>query len=406
VVLLGFISFFGVAMKLSHQIFRSTICLAALLTSSMAFSGPREVADRIAQRLNGVPPSKALLDQMTALVEQGKSKEAALLAIDNATDPAHFYNLTLMDWTAPFTNEEINNRVGLNDYIATIIGMVRDDKPFDQILYGNYLYIGQAGTGNALAPANLAPYAITNNTHYENLEAARTDLKASLIERPQSELNGFPESAGILSSYGFGRAFYDAGTNRAATRFAVMTFLCHDQEQMMDTTRTTRYIRQDVGRTPGGSAQAFKTKCQGCHSGMDSVSGAFAFWNFDAETGALQHTPGQVHPKFLQNSETFPQGYVTTADTWINLWSEGTNAKMGWKGDQTGKGINSFGRLLASTDEFNRCMAKRVYARACIKSYDLVNDPKLISELADGFKSSGFKMKNLWAEAVLKCPAE
>ena len=42
----------------------------------------------------------------------------------------NFYNVTLKNFAAPWTNRDQSVFVPLNDYIATVIGMIRDDRAF------------------------------------------------------------------------------------------------------------------------------------------------------------------------------------------------------------------------------------------------------------------------------------
>ncbi len=46
----------------------------------------------------------------------------------------------------------------LNDYTATVIGMIRDDVPFDQLLSADLVYVGAPG----VVTAN---YSHTDNDH-------------------------------------------------------------------------------------------------------------------------------------------------------------------------------------------------------------------------------------------------
>jgi len=57
----------------------------------------------------------------------------------------------------------------LNDYVATVIGMVRDDVAFDRVLYDDILYVGSGPGVPAYSPAN--------NDHYAALEARGVSLK-------------------------------------------------------------------------------------------------------------------------------------------------------------------------------------------------------------------------------------
>ena len=61
-------------------------------------------------------------------------------------DPA-FYAVTLKNLVTPWTNRDQTVFAPLNDYTATVIGMVRDDVPFNQLLSADILYVGDAGLG-------------------------------------------------------------------------------------------------------------------------------------------------------------------------------------------------------------------------------------------------------------------
>ena len=108
------------------------IALACLLASVTltASANDRDKAKRIHDRIAGTPPSETTLDQMEALVTQGKALEAA----DIATQAPAFYNVTLKNLAVPWTNRDQTVFAPLNDYVATFIGMVRDDVPFNTAL--------------------------------------------------------------------------------------------------------------------------------------------------------------------------------------------------------------------------------------------------------------------------------
>ena len=59
---------------------------------------------------------------------------------------------------------------------------------------------------------------------------------------------------------------------------------------MSDNSRPTDRIRQDVSRSPGGDSQLFHNHCSGCHSGMDPLAQAFAFYNWDDDVGRTVFT--------------------------------------------------------------------------------------------------------------------
>ena len=74
------------------------------------------------------------------------------------------------------TNIDGDVFVPLNDYSATLIGLVRDDYDSRTILFEDILYVGQDSLG-------ITPYSATNNTHYETLEDLDTPLKDNLTEQ-------------------------------------------------------------------------------------------------------------------------------------------------------------------------------------------------------------------------------
>ncbi len=239
---------------------RATLCAAALaLLGGTAFAANPNAnqATRMYNRIAGVPPSAAQLAQMIA-----------------TNDPA-FYNGTIRNLATPWTNREQTVFAPLNDYTATVVGMVRDNVPFNTLLSADLIYIADAASG---APA----YSPANNDMYQTMDDDNVDLKAHLVSSTQSALTGIPSAAtaGVLTTRGAASAFFVNGTNRAMFRFTMMNHLCSDLQTIMDTTRPPDRIRQDVTRSPGGVSTLFLNNCIGCHSGMDPMAQAFAYYNF------------------------------------------------------------------------------------------------------------------------------
>ncbi len=153
--------------------FTALVALAAFAASASA--GPREQAKRMHDRIAGVPPSAAVLDAMEAEITAGRAEAAALIAMDNPS----FYSVTLKNLVTPWTNREQTVFAPLNDYTATVIGMVRDDLPFNEVLSADVLYVGNAGLGlPAVSPAN--------NDHYEQMETRGVNLLTGLQRTTQS----------------------------------------------------------------------------------------------------------------------------------------------------------------------------------------------------------------------------
>lgn len=366
--------------------------------TSLSHAGPREQARRIHDRLVGVPPADAVIDSMAAKIAAGDGIGAALEAMEN---PA-FYNTTVREFASPWTNRERSIYVDMNDAIATVIGMVRDEIPFDQLLYEDIVYVGSTNATNI-------PYAQTNNDHYLDLQANRVDLSdtANLVRQRQSDLPGSPlgiaETAGIMTTRGFAEAYYVAGTNRSALRFATLNFMCMDMEDFRDITAHPDRIRQDVTRSPGGDSNIFLNDCLSCHAGLDGLAGAYAYYDFDETTQQLVYTPGSVQPKFLNDSGTFRFGYATDDDSWINYWRIGPNTFVGWNGPGSGEGtgVKSLGLELAQTRQFAKCQVTQAFEKVCHRSPNGAADIQAIETIATNFETNNRSMKRVFAESAV-----
>src|SRR6202051_1263200 len=204
---------------------RASTLAGALLLGATAFAaGPNaDQATRMYNRIAGVPPTAAVLSNMMAT----DPVSAALLATN---DPA-FYNNTIRNLAAPWTNRDQSVFVPLNDYTATVIGMVKDNVPFNTLLSADLVYIGDSASG---APA----YSPGNNAMYDALDANNVDLSVHLVASTQSALSGIPAAAtaGVMTTRGAASAFFINGTNRAMFRFTMLNHLCNDLQLVMDNT--------------------------------------------------------------------------------------------------------------------------------------------------------------------------
>ena len=392
-----------------------TLLLIALALSqaSVSQAGPREQAKRMHDRIAGVPPSASVLSTMAAEISSGNELAAADIAMENSA----FYDVTLKNLATPWTNEAQSKFVPLNDYTATVIGLVRDGADFRTVLYDDVLYIGDSGLG-------LPPYSQSNNNHYEALESGGFSLKDNLIRTTQSTYSGLPASAtaGVMTSRAAARAFFSAGTNRAMFRFTLMNHMCNDLEQVADVTRPPDRIRQDVSRSPGGDSRVFLNNCVGCHSGMDPMAQAFAYYDYeynadtdpDGELGRLVYntandrdpiTGTRVQAKYHINSATFEEGYVTPDDSWDNYWRSGANRRLGWDSGMSGsgQGAKSLGREFAHSDAFAECQVKKVFENVCLRPPSNAADRSQVSSMVTSFRAQGFDLKQVFAESAVYC---
>ena len=125
-------------------------------------------------------------------------------------------------------------------------------------------------------------------------------------------------------------------------RFTMMNHLCADLQTIPDITRPPDRIRQDVTRSPGGDSSLFLNNCIECHSGMDPMAQAFAYYNYSynvatdptGAAGTIVYTAGQVQPKYFINNTNFPQGFITPDDSWANRMRGGVEFAAGMGRDE------------------------------------------------------------------------
>ena len=377
------------------------VVLLSLGITANANAGSREQAQRIHERLTGVPPSATVLQDMQDMidgVQPGGANGAANLAMDNV----NFYNVTLKNFAAPWTNREQNVFVPLNDYIATVIGMVRDEEDFSTLLSEDRTYVGRSG----VVPT---PPSTTNNQHYIELEANNINLRDELVFQSQSSVMGIPGSAtaGVMTSRAASEAFFVAGTNRAMFRFTLLNHMCNDMEQMHDTKLPPDRIRQDVSSSPGGDSRLFHNNCVGCHKVMDPLAGAYAHYDFDEATQRLVYDASQVHSKYFNNDLNFPQGYRTTDDSWENRWRVGQNSYLGfdpaYNGEGTGNGAKSLGVELGKSQAFASCQVKKVFKTVCLREPENAADRTAVSNITATFRGTGYNLKQVFADTAVHC---
>jgi hypothetical protein len=379
--------------RLIQMLICGLLCIG-IVSHASAF--PREQARRIHDRLAGVPPSEAVLQAMEADVAAGAAINAAYTAMDNPS----FYNVTLKNFAMPWTNREQSVFAPLNDYVATVIGMIRDDVPFNTLLSADLIYVG--------TDPRLGSYTYSDNDHYASIERLNINMGNvnELVPTTQSSINGLPGNAasGVWTTRAAAEAFFIAGTNRAQFRFTMLNHLCNDMEQVHDVKPAPDRIRQDVSRSPGGDSRLFLNNCIGCHSGMDPLAGAFAYYNFNEMSGRLEYTPNVVQPKYFNNDTNFEPGYRTTDDSWMNYWRQGQNQFLGWSPltASSGNGAQSMGDELANSDAFASCQVKKVFKAVCLRSPENAADRTQVAQMVASLKA-GYRMKQTFAEAAVYC---
>jgi hypothetical protein len=459
-------------------LFTALLLISNSVSSQTSSLTSREKAKKLYISLTGTQPNKSELNHLVGRIDAGQVDQAGVDIIDQKSgikNGGAFYGVTIKDWVTPKFNKQKTTLAPLNDASATIIGMIRDEKPFNTILYDNVVYkasgvtfkgelwyfdttypasvanasticaglgltpddfkilhndpqnpndltkrqcrktkfkkaaLDSANVENSLYLPHLDLIIETNllsttNRHYESISEQGLDLSDPKLLVPVKQdikLHSYSSAiSGLLSTRAFGIAYFYAGTNRAPVAYVLEHFLCKDMEELNDTTIPDYRNRRDVDRSPGGSSELYKNRCIGCHAGMDALSGAFAY--YDYKDGKVIYTPGVVVEK-MNHNVLFTEGFVTSNNSWKNLWLQGQNATLGWGGTVEGEGARSLGEMFANTEAFHSCMAKQAYEKVCMKSASSSTDKSRVKELTASYKSSNFNMKSLFINASLTC---
>ncbi len=392
-------------------LWRVLLCIA-LVWPIGASADATDQAKRIHDRIAGVPPDQSTLISMRDDIISGDAFAAAM----TATESPEFYRVTLKNFVAPWTNRDRSVFVPLDDYIATVIGMVRDNVDFRQVLSGDVLYIG-SGSG-------IPSYSVNSNAHYEALENQGVDLKANLQATTQSSATGLPSqaTAGVITTRSAAKSFFIDGTNRAMFRFTMLNPLCLDMEQVLDTSRVPDRIRQDVSRSPGGDSRVFLNTCIGCHSGMDPLTQSMASYDYeydvmndpDGLNGRINYndvgdidpaTGTRVEEKYFNNALNFEHGYATPNDNWSNYWRAGQNKLLGWDPSLPGEGAGAktFGEELANSQAFAQCQVTKVFENVCLRPPQDSADRAQIDSMTTSFTTNGYNLRRTFAESAVYC---
>jgi hypothetical protein len=410
----------------------------------------RTAARQLVERLTGVavPIDHPMVIRVEQKILAGDSLGAAKIVTGDLAsgEPGHpeFYNTLVKQMAMKMSNRDETIRAPFNDFAAAFIGETRDERNAKELLTDNFFYMGDPAKVGVRS--NVFNDILVSNNHYQDLESGNWDigkvLKRVDASHPVGAANGqmvatdstgimvqHPDPAGVITSRAYMSAHAIAGTNRRIVEYTFREFMCIPLIEVADTSASPARIGRDVDRTPGGDATKFETSCKGCHSIQDGMRGAFAHFDYANITmnggsyGVVRHTEvsngnlgfdsGEVDQfgtvyKMNHNETVFPDGYVTTDTTFVNNAIGLVNGpRFGWGGAYQlgGIGAHQFGQMIADSNRFSQCMAKRVYEAVCTPGQ---TSGSTIIPVVDGFatkfRANGYNLKNLF-QIVASDPA-
>lgn len=373
-------------------------------------------AKRLLERLAGtkVPGDHPLLPRIKSHISSGQWNQAAEVAMEHP----NFLNVTVKQMALKMSTREETIQIGLNDFATTFIGIVRDDRDARTLLTGNFQYLADTSKlpNGVTVRAEYKDHVVKSNNHFTDLDRLNINLAEVLtsidgqflLQNSTDTVVYNPDPAGVITSKAFMGAHTTAGTNRRPVEFTFRQFMCSPIEDWADSAASDIRIGRDIDRYPGGDHTKFQVSCKGCHTVMDGFRGAFAKWNFnndmitnrDVQVNGQGVVQGGVEGKLNANTNVFPNGFVTTNNSFVNNARGPANEKkFGWRGPNldSGFGVKDFGRIVSNSSRFSECMVKRVFESACRKQISFDNKADFLKYYASQFEQQNYSIKKLYS---------
>jgi len=371
------------------------------------------------------PTRSELLAVKKKISEEGYLK-AALWIIENSKE---FWTVQVKEFAEPWSDKDGKIGAALDETSATIFLYIKNDLDFREILWGDKIAIGNGEVYGPRQDQLLLPDGTIvegylrgqqGARHFAQMEEFEVYHKDGYLRFVSQTPTTFPANqpgavSGILSTAGFGKAAFTAGTNRRAIPMITREALCLDLEDLRDQTGVERYIKRDVIREDSdGTSTTFKTVCKTCHSGpleqwsnafmyFDFVSDAIVYTSFDRldDDELVDHLA--THKMLKQATST---GYVPKNDEWFLNLTPNQRALIGVpEGVDGGFGPKSFGRFLSNTKAFAKCQPQKAFKAVC-GHMPRESDREFTETLIRDFVRNGFKLKEIFARSAIYCAGE
>lgn len=300
------------------QLLVSILVFSLLSVAHAASSADLRAAKKLYERMTGVkvPGNKAELLKVADFLAAGKKLEAARYI----TSTPDFLNVQIRNLSLRMSNKDESVKVPFNDFSALIVGVVKDDRDFREILTADYYYdvVGSANDddqrtrffnqGN-FTPVETGFMDLTKVLKFQPRQKLVTAaFDTSFLQKQKSyaliNLADHPEPAGVLTTRTFAERNLSGGTNRRAVEFSLKQFLCVSMAEAADSSASDQYVGRDVERFPAGDYNKYLTSCKSCHSVMDAMRPAFAKLDFDNFTNsAATGVYSQMHGEFFRDQK-------------------------------------------------------------------------------------------------------
>ena len=355
-----------------------------------------------------VRPTLNLMANTIVTTRQNGPFNAALIATD---DPA-FYNVTLKNFVAPWTNRDQAVFVPLNDYTATVIGMVRDDVTSATCCAATFstrvsgVNPGLLDVEQRALRGRRSARRRSQGTAGRHRSAKQLDRRAVGGDRGRAHVAR--RSEGILHRrheprdvplhdaqshvprHGTGARHVARPRSNPSGRIAQpgrRRARIPERLHRLPLAAWTRWRRRLPTTTSSTTRRPIPTPTQGSSSTTTSAP-------------SIRSPARASLRKYFNNNTTFPYGYITMNDHWDNYWRHGPNAcsagiRRACRAPATAPSRwawNSPTRKHSPSARSKKCSrtfacARRQTRLIAIRSSSMVSD----------FQSDGYNLRNVFA---------
>lgn len=292
-------------------------------------------ADTLSDESNQyIPKAKKLFERITGVKISKNSQAVKAMALklsvnDNigaaeiAVNDPLFINVRSRNFALSLSNKSNSTNMNLDDTSLLILGVIRDNYDFRDILKAPYTYTlsNMSAYNNKFLTYTSNPYLEADNKlldlnlgleklnsfsilkEYNSGKVAKINSRSDLtLEQKNNSINEsaikfelFPEPSGILTSRGFASTQYSGGSNRRPVEFIVKNFLCSSMSEIGNNMASDAYVGKDIDRFVGGSYSNYVNNCKSCHTVMDGMRGAFAKVDFTTMFAAYNGNSSLAH---------------------------------------------------------------------------------------------------------------
>ncbi len=307
--------------------------------------------------LNGtnMEASDAVIVKMAELLMSNQAVDAAIMATKDVRST--FALGAIKQYATRIANREVDMSSPPSDFVLTLIVGTLLDIPVKDLFLKPIRYSTTAGANEVLVTKSISGFM--QDFWFSDQDIVDAIENRRITDQGQLYISDSDFRVGLVSSLQYGKASFEGGTNRRVIKKLAEDFLCQPIEKLANTNLSDRWVGKDIPRDPGGDPLVYLNKCVGCHTGLDSLRGAFA--GFDFESGILSWSP-QVSEKLNNNPMSFPNGHTTIDHSWQHLgWLPVAKDEV----SMSGNGPNGIVKLIVESKHFYTCIAKRAHQVLC-----------------------------------------